>query len=122
VLLSGAVGAGGLLGAWDELSAAPRRDVPVATMEELPPGTVVSSEYAGQPILVSNDEGEVTVMLALCTHEACQVEWSPGQAAMVCPCHDARFDLRGAVLSGPPPSPLLVLPSRVAEGTVYVVE
>lgn len=38
-----------------------------------------------------------------CTHEGCSVVFKNGE--WFCPCHAARFDLDGAVVSGPPPAP-----------------
>lgn len=42
----------------------------------------------------------------------CPVEWSPADAAPVCPCHGAAFDPAhaGAVLVGPAEQPLTQLP------------
>jgi Rieske Fe-S protein len=46
------------------------------------------------------------VLSDVCTHLSCKVHWDETQAAFVCPCHDAEFDARGHVVSGPPPRPL----------------
>ena len=48
----------------------------------------------------------VRALDARCTHEGCTVQFVPGESVIWCACHNARFDLDGRVLSGPPPKPL----------------
>jgi Rieske Fe-S protein len=58
-------------------------------------------------VLVLEDaEGELHALDARCTHEGCTVRYLPGEALISCACHNARFDLTGRVLAGPPPRPL----------------
>jgi Rieske Fe-S protein len=63
-------------------------------------------------VLVLEDAaGELHALDARCTHEGCTVRYLPGEALISCACHNARFDLTGRVLAGPPPRPL---PKHVA--------
>ena len=58
-------------------------------------------------VLVLEDaDGELHALDARCTHEGCTVRYVPGEALISCACHNARFDLAGRVLAGPPPRPL----------------
>jgi cytochrome b6-f complex iron-sulfur subunit len=62
---------------------------------------------AGTRVLVLRDERHALRALdARCTHEGCTVQYVPAQGGIWCACHNARFDLDGRVLSGPPPKPL----------------
>lgn len=98
------------------------RDVLVANLEDLPPGSVKPARFRGMPILVLNRDGTPEVLSAICTHEGCTVEWDAGNDIIVCPCHGGQFDMDGEVLEGPPPAPLIKLPVRVEDGKIYVVE
>lgn len=49
---------------------------------------------------------EVRIYSNVCTHLSCRVKWDPEQEAYICPCHAAKFDIEGNVISGPPPRPL----------------
>jgi cytochrome b6-f complex iron-sulfur subunit len=41
-----------------------------------------------------------------CTHLQCAVNWVEATRQFICPCHGGVFDIKGNVLSGPPPKPL----------------
>jgi cytochrome b6-f complex iron-sulfur subunit len=61
----------------------------------------------GKRLLILEDSsGELHALDAKCTHEGCTVRYVPGEALIWCACHNARFDLQGRVLAGPPPRPL----------------
>jgi len=66
--------------------------------------------YRGRPsILVHTPEGFVAFN-AICTHLGCVVKWRESLKQFVCPCHAGKFNIKGEVLAGPPPSPLELLP------------
>ena len=70
-------------------------------------GGFVIVPVGGKRALVFRDDGgEVRAFDAKCTHEGCTVQYVPGESAIWCACHNARFDTDGRVLSGPPPRPL----------------
>jgi cytochrome b6-f complex iron-sulfur subunit len=78
-----------------------------AETEKLERSSFVVVPAAGKRILVFRDaEGRIRALDARCTHEGCTVQYVPAEAGIWCACHNARFDLDGRVLSGPPPRPL----------------
>jgi Rieske Fe-S protein len=38
----------------------------------------------------------------------------------VCPCHDGYFNIKGEVVSGPPPVPLYNYETKVEDGILFV--
>lgn len=44
---------------------------------------------------------EFATMSAVCTHAGCTVKFALAASQMQCPCHQSKFDLTGAVVSGP---------------------
>jgi len=62
---------------------------------------------SGKRVLVRQTAAqEILAVDAKCTHEGCTVQYLPAESAIWCACHNARFDLDGRVLAGPPPRPL----------------
>jgi cytochrome b6-f complex iron-sulfur subunit len=62
---------------------------------------------SGKRVLVlQNPAQQLLAVDAKCTHEGCTVQYLPAESAIWCACHNARFDLDGRVVSGPPPRPL----------------
>jgi rieske iron-sulfur protein len=60
---------------------------------------------------------------AICTHAACVVSgWRPEAGLFFCPCHGSVYDpaAGGAVVAGPAPRPLPILPLRITDGTLTV--
>jgi glycine/D-amino acid oxidase-like deaminating enzyme/nitrite reductase/ring-hydroxylating ferredoxin subunit len=56
----------------------------------------------GTPLAVSrDDEGDLHVTSAVCTHMGCLVHWNDGEQSWDCPCHGSRFSMDGEVLDGP---------------------
>jgi cytochrome b6-f complex iron-sulfur subunit len=73
-------------------------------------------------LVLEDSDGELHALDAKCTHEGCTVRYVPGQALIWCACHNARFDLEGRILGGPPPRPLLRHGiQRNADGDITVV-
>lgn len=55
-----------------------------------------------RPVAVYKDEnGNITRLSALCTHQKCVVKWNNVDATWDCPCHGSRFSKTGKVLAGP---------------------
>jgi cytochrome b6-f complex iron-sulfur subunit len=70
--------------------------------------------------VVRLDAARVVALSAVCTHVRCIVGFDPARRALVCPCHDGRFDLSGNVISGPPPRPLPSYPVSIRAGEILV--
>ncbi|MDH3205619.1 MAG: Rieske (2Fe-2S) protein [Gemmatimonadota bacterium] len=62
--------------------------------------------------------GEITALLASCTHNGCQP--TPLGDRLVCPCHGSEFSFDGAVLQGPAERPLTRYEVTEADGQVTV--
>jgi cytochrome b6-f complex iron-sulfur subunit len=63
--------------------------------------------FGGKRVLVFRDtQSKLRALDAKCTHEGCTVQYVPGESSIWCACHNARFDIEGNVVSGPPPRPL----------------
>lgn len=78
---------------------------------------------SGKRVLVlQNAAQEILAVDAKCTHEGCTVQYLPGESAIWCACHNARFDLDGRVLSGPPPRPLpKYVTERLEDGGILIL-
>jgi cytochrome b6-f complex iron-sulfur subunit len=74
----------------------------------------------GKPVVVVRTNKGFTAYSAICTHLGCIVHWNQGKREFECPCHAARFDAQGQVLSGPPPTPLPPYAASVVQGEVIV--
>lgn len=70
--------------------------------------------------VVKVSESEFFVYHPLCTHHDCFITWKEKESLFFCPCHGATFNIKGDVLSGPPPRPLDRYPSKVADGNLFV--
>ena len=73
------------------------------------PRSVTSFRF---PIFVKNDGGVYLALSGECAHEACAV--TPRSGGFVCPCHNARFDENGGLLSGPASEGLMAFPVSVS--------
>ncbi len=99
-----------------------KRWVSVARVEDVPPGEARTFEVDGQPIAVANVDGTFYAIDDVCTHD----EGPLGSgtligAAIECPRHGARFDVRtGAVLRMPAVVPVRTWPARAEDGEILV--
>lgn len=55
-----------------------------------------------------------------CTHQGCQVVWTPDQDCYLCPCHAGIFNAAGQPISGPPELPLREYPVHLQDDVVVV--
>jgi cytochrome b6-f complex iron-sulfur subunit len=63
--------------------------------------------FRDQPaIVIRRSRDEVAAFVAMCTHLQCIVHYDAATSRLVCPCHEAAFDLTGRPISGPPTRPL----------------
>jgi thiosulfate dehydrogenase [quinone] large subunit len=97
---------------------------PIARVADVPTGQATSfSDNTGAPaLLVHEPTGQFRAFQAVCTHAGCTVGYDSSQHVFVCPCHGGVYDAgTGAVVGGPPPSPLPQLPVHVENGEVRLV-
>jgi glycine/D-amino acid oxidase-like deaminating enzyme/nitrite reductase/ring-hydroxylating ferredoxin subunit len=68
---------------------------------EIGEGKVV--ELNGEKVAIHKSlDGEVTALHPVCSHAGCVVSFNKMEQSWDCPCHGARYDVTGKVLSGPP--------------------
>jgi len=97
--------------------------VRVASIEDIPKGTVVAVEVADTPIAVVHaEDGAFYAAYDECSHAS--VPLSEGDidgCTLECWLHGSRFDLRTGQPSGPPATePVPVYPVEVRDGDVYL--
>jgi Rieske Fe-S protein len=68
----------------------------------------------------SEIENDLKVLSNRCTHLSCRVTFKEETQTYDCPCHDAKFDIEGEVIYGPPPHPLDEYAHKVEEGVLYI--
>ncbi|MDQ3940595.1 MAG: FAD-dependent oxidoreductase [Actinomycetota bacterium] len=72
------------------------------TFDDLAPGEAAVRQTGLKNLAGYRDEdGELHVVSAVCTHLACIVAWNSAEKSWDCPCHGSRFDPDGRVLHGP---------------------
>lgn len=93
------------------------------TTTDIPPGSGKVVAMGSSPVIVINTESGVKAFSAVCTHLGCIVGYDSTAKAIICPCHDGRFNpATGAVVSGPPPAPLKPITVAVEKDQIYLVE
>jgi menaquinol-cytochrome c reductase iron-sulfur subunit len=70
--------------------------------------------------VVKPESGDIYVLSNVCTHLSCRVTWKTDKLEFLCPCHDGVFDKEGAVVSGPPPTPLKRYETKIEDNTLYI--
>lgn len=74
----------------------------IDSFSEIPSDSGAIVEYQGEKLAVYRDaKGEVHALDPVCTHAKCIVQWNNAEKSWDCPCHGARFDCQGQVLTGP---------------------
>ena len=94
-----------------------------AELTKLTRDAFVIVPVSGKRVLVfQNAAQQLLAVDAKCTHEGCTVKYLASESVIWCACHNARFDLDGRVLSGPPPRPLpKYAVERQEDGSVLVI-
>lgn len=95
--------------------------VRVGSLDELRIGDARLMRHGAKPFfVVRTSESNVVALSAVCTHVRCILSFDRDRRTIVCPCHDGKFNLRGDVMSGPPPRPLPTFEVTLRAGEVYV--
>lgn len=95
----------------------------IASVDEVPTGTARKFMFNGKASVLLHMPAGFRAFGAVCTHLGCIAYWKPDENIVFCPCHLGKFDPNtGAVISGPPPSPLPVIDIVVKEGAVYALK
>jgi cytochrome b6-f complex iron-sulfur subunit len=71
-------------------------------------------------ILICTATGELRAFSAVCTHLDCTVQFKKDEGDIWCACHNGRYNLQGANISGPPPRPLTPLVVSLQGDEVHV--
>ncbi|VVB54508.1 Putative respiratory nitrate reductase subunit Rieske [uncultured archaeon] len=97
-------------------------EIKIANVDEVPTGSVRKFMFNGKASVLLHMPAGFRAFGSVCTHLGCIASWSPPDNLIICPCHLGKFDPNtGAVVSGPPPSPLPAIDVVVKEGAVYAL-
>ena len=98
-------------------------EVKIASVDEVTTATVKKFMFNGKAAVLLKMPAGFRAFGSVCTHLGCIAYWKPDENLIFCPCHLGRFDPNtGAVISGPPPSPLPAIDITVKEGAVYALK
>lgn len=89
-------------------------------LDELPAGGMKRFHIRGIPAVAVNSRGGYAAFSLVCSHLGCLVKWEGDKNEFICPCHGAKFDADGKVLSGPPPKGLEKFNVQIREGEIWV--
>ena len=97
-------------------------DLYVGRLDQIPINGARTQPVEGDEVIfVRRSENEVLGFSATCTHsDTCLVDWDPARRQLVCPCHRGIFDIRGNVVSGPPPRPLRQRTVVIRDGKLFL--
>lgn len=76
-------------------------------VNDIPANSGKIFKFGSKPgIMIKTASGDIKAFSASCTHLDCIVQYDPNTKAIVCACHNGKYDLTGKNVSGPPPRPL----------------
>jgi 3-phenylpropionate/trans-cinnamate dioxygenase ferredoxin subunit len=98
------------------------RRVPVATLADVPEGTMHMVQVDGTDILLVHLQGRVRAFQGTCSHEYFELDKGfLTRDSITCALHLSRFDLEtGEALDPPAELPLVTWPVTVEDGTLVV--
>jgi Rieske Fe-S protein len=80
-------------------------------------------KFGSKPgIMIRTESGELKAFSASCTHLDCIVQYDPASKAIICACHNGKYDLTGKNIAGPPPRPLDAFTVNVKGDDVIVTK
>jgi 3-phenylpropionate/trans-cinnamate dioxygenase ferredoxin subunit len=100
------------------------RFVPVARVEEIPPGSRLHYDLTEDTVIILNIDGDYYCIADLCTHDGGPLEDGDILDHQIeCPRHGARFDVRtGKVTRLPATDPIPTYSLKVEDGLIFVEE
>lgn len=109
---------------WPETSSEGESvEVMIATVDEVPTGSFKKFMFNNKASVLLHMPAGFRAFGSVCTHLGCIAGWKADENVIFCPCHLGAFDPNtGAVVSGPPPSPLPAIDIIVKEGAVYALK
>ncbi|MET0364720.1 MAG: Rieske 2Fe-2S domain-containing protein [Sphingobium sp.] len=98
--------------------------VPVARLEDVPPGQVKVVEAAGKAILLCNSKNRIFAVINKCSHAAEKLECGRMRSGWIaCPVHGARFNLEtGAAMNPPATQAIEIFAVRITDDGMIGVE
>ncbi|MFT3967181.1 MAG: non-heme iron oxygenase ferredoxin subunit [Sphingobium sp.] len=96
--------------------------VPVARIEDVPPGAVKVVEVAGKAIVLCNTKDRIFAVINKCSHADEKLDCGRMRSGWIaCPVHGARFNLEtGAPMNPPATQPIETFAVRVSDGQIEV--
>lgn len=90
-----------------EVVEAQQNSVVAGKNADFPPNTGKIFKFGSKPgIMIRTESGDLKAFSASCTHLDCIVQYDPASKAIICACHNGKYDLTGKNIAGPPPRPL----------------
>lgn len=108
---------------WPNSAKAATTAIKIATTDELRTELSKKFLFNGKAAVLLKRPTGYKAFGAICTHLGCVAYWKPDENLVFCPCHLGRFNPdTGAVISGPPPSPLPEIDIEIKEGSIYAAK
>ena len=98
--------------------------VAVATLQDVPPGTVKAVDVGGRSILLCHAGDRIFAVENLCSHAEQPLECGRLKNGWIaCPTHGARFDLEtGEPIGGPATEPIATFAVRIKGDAIEIAE
>jgi Rieske Fe-S protein len=91
-----------------------------AHVGELKPNSGTIFRFGSRPaLLILTPDGKYHALSAVCTHLGCTVQYRPDLREVWCPCHNGKYTVDGANISGPPPHPLQEYEVILKDNNIY---
>lgn len=95
-------------------------ELTVGKASEVPDGKGKIYQFNEDKVIVVNKGGTLTAVSAVCTHLGCLVNWVDADNQYFCPCHGAKYQRTGEIISGPQPLPLKQYKARLEGDSIIV--
>ncbi len=91
----------------------------IGTLKDLPVPSI--KPFPKEQFIVFRDESGIYAVSSRCTHMGCTVSFKDKEDTFACPCHGAKFNKAGDVVSGPAKEALAwFLIEKDSKGDLYV--